>query len=158
MARTQARIGYRTKLQRSNGASPPEYYTVAEVRNVGGPSLSRDAPEATNMDSDDGWKEFVKGLKDGGEVSFEVNLLPGSENDDTPANLRLGHNATDGLLSDFSNDDTVDDWRLVFPGTGSPPVSWDFAAILTGFETDEPVDDVMTGSCTLKVTGKPELQ
>jgi len=158
MARTQARIGYRTKLQRSNGASPPEYYTVAEVRNVGGPSLSRDAPEATNMDSDDGWKEFVKGLKDGGEVTFEVNLLPGSENDDTPENLRLGHNATDGLLSDFNNDDTVDDWRLVFPGTGSPPVSWDFAAILTGFETDEPVDDVMTGSCTLKVTGKPELQ
>lgn len=158
MARTQARIGYRTKLQRSNGASPPDYYTVAEVRNVGGPSLSRDAPEATNMDSDDGYKEFVKGLKDGGEVSFEVNLLPGSENDDTPGNLRLGHNATDGLLSDFANDDTIDSWRLVFPGPASPPVSWDFDAILTAFETDEPVDDVMTGSCTLKVTGKPLLQ
>lgn len=152
MARTQARIGYKTYISLKRGTTEvPVWLKVAELKNVGGPSLSRDAPDATNMDSEEAWKEFVKGLKDGGEVTFEVNLIPASENTVT----HLGHNADDGLLSDFADDETVETWRIEFPPAGA--VTWTFPGILTSFEAGSPVDGIMTGSATFKVAGKPAL-
>ncbi len=157
MPNTQAKIGYQTYLEKYIPADTvPEpdvlahWLRVMEVRNVGGPTLSRDAPEATNMDSPNGWKEFIKGLKDGGEVTFEVNYLPATENTST----RLGHNATDGVMADFGNDDTVDIWRVYI---SKFDIAMNFHGILTGFEMDAPVDDVLTASATFKITGEPEL-
>lgn len=157
MPKTQAKIGYETFIEKYVAATiapdpvvAAHWLRVMEVRNVGGPTLARDAPEATNMDSPDGWKEFIKGLKDGGEVSFEVNYLPATENTTT----RLGHNADDGLLGDFDNDETTDLWRVLI---SKFDIAMNFFGILTGFEPDAQVDDVLTGAATFKISGKPEL-
>ena len=144
---TQARIGYGTLLERRTAVGSPTdtYQLLAERVTLTGPGLSRDAPEASNMDSPEAWKEFIPGMKDGGEIQIEGNWIPkhASQAPDT------------GLLSEFSSD-VFGHWRLTFPD-GSPETEWEFDAILTNFEPTMPTDDKMTFSATLKITGKPTL-
>lgn len=135
---TQATLGFGVILQR-NGVS------VAEVKNVSGPSISRGSVEVTHHQSPDQWSEFIKGLKDGGEVSFDINYLPGNAT----------HDASTGLLSDFANDSTIDTWAIVFPDPGN--TTWSFPGFLTAFAPANPTDDAFTASVTLKVAGKPTL-
>lgn len=133
---TEAMLGYGVTLTRNAVA-------IAEISNVGGPSLSRDSVDVTHHASPDRWREFIKGLKDGGEVSFDINHIP-----DNPT-----HDATTGLLSDFANDTTIDTWGMTFPdGT-----VWTFPGFLTNFEPQGPVDDKLAASITIKVAGKPTL-
>jgi predicted secreted protein len=145
MAASRARIGYGTLLQRRLSTSPDVWQTIAERVTIGGPGMSRDAPDVTHMDSDDGWREFIAGLKDGGEISIEGNFIPEDES----------HNAETGLLSEFSSDVRMR-WQLVFPGE-SPRVTWGGEGILTNFEPGMPVDDKIEFSATIKVSGKPTL-
>ncbi|MFJ9382029.1 phage tail tube protein, partial [Streptomyces sp. NPDC101455] len=80
-----------TQLKRdSNGAGT--FVAVANISDVSGPSRSRDAIEVTAHDSPDNYREFVKGLKDGGEVEITINYDPGD----------VTHQALD---ADFEEDD-----------------------------------------------------
>lgn len=118
---------------------------IAEVTHIGGPGLARDTLEATHHKSPAMWREFIKGLKDGGEVSLDLNFLP----------FNTTHNAATGILSDFNNDTTIAAWVLTFPDSGA--TQWAFNGIVTGFEPDEPFDDKLVASVTIKVTGQPTL-
>ena len=72
---TNAAIGHGTLWKRGNGASPTEAFaTVAEVTAISGPGISRDTIDATHMESPDRFREFVGGLRDGGEVTVTLNL------------------------------------------------------------------------------------
>lgn len=133
--RTQAMIGYNTLFQTGNDASPQTFTTLAEVTGITPPSIARDTVDATHMQSPDKWREFVMGLKDGGEVSVEMNY--------TKANMAA-------VMAEFDSD-VIKDRRIVFPD-GSV---WDFAAGCTGFEPEAPVDDKIVASATFKVSGKP---
>lgn len=120
---------------------------IAEVTNIGGPGLARDTLEATHHKSPNMWREFIKGLKDGGEVSLDLNFLP----------FNSTHNASvsTGLLADFSDDTTISTFVLTFPDSGA--TSWTFPGIVTGFEPASPFDDKLTASVTIKVSGQPTL-
>ena len=126
-------------------AGGTSWTTLGQVRNVGGPALSRDSVESTHHASPSYWREFLKGLKDGGEVSLEVVYDPADSS----------HNDANGILGDFSDDTTIPAWRLTFPDSGS--TSWTFDGFLTGFEPDIPFDDLMMTAVTIKVTGQPTL-
>jgi predicted secreted protein len=118
---------------------------VAEINDISGPSLSRDTIEVTHHQSTNRWREFIKSLKDGGEISFTINYNP----------VDTTHKTSTGVLADFANDTTVDTWSLVFPDSGL--TTWSFPAIVTGFEPKEPIDDRLTADITLKVAGQPTL-
>lgn len=134
-----------TLLKSGDGASPTESFTtIAEVTNIGGPNLSLDAIETTSHSSIGGWKEFIGGLLDGGEVSLEINYDP----------VGATHDASTGLIYDMINR-TVRNFELVFPDTGN--TTWSFSALVKAFEPSEPVDDKLTASVTLKVSGQPTL-
>jgi predicted secreted protein len=132
--------GFGTELQRGDGTTPTEVFTaLANVTNIGGPGLSRETIDVTAHDSPDAWMEFRGGLKDGGEVSVDINYDPAEH---------------DVLVADFEDEDPRN-YQLVFPDTGA--TTWTFAAILTGFEPEAPYDDKLAASLTFKVTGKPTL-
>lgn len=139
---TNAKIGHGTLFAiLSDSVSPADYVTVAEVTNITPPNLARDAVDATHTASSEGWREFIPGLKDAGEVTFEMNFVPSGA-------------STDLVLEAFNADDPVS-CKITFPDT--PPTEWTFSAICTGFEPEAPVDDKMVASVTLKLTGKPTL-
>lgn len=51
---------------------PLNFARVGGIRDVDGPSMSSDEVEVTTNDSPQQWKEFIAGLKDGGDISFDM--------------------------------------------------------------------------------------
>lgn len=139
---TSARIGYQTLYKSGNGASPEVFTTLAEVTGITPPAISRDTVDATHEESPGAWREFIAGLKDGGEVSLELNFIPGGT-------------AIAALMAEMDLDgpSALKNRQILFPD-GS---YFSFAGILTGLEPDAPIDDKMSASVTFKVSGKPSL-
>ncbi len=142
---TDGVFAHGTLLKIGDGATPTEVFTtVAEVTEIGGPSLEMESVDMTSHDSPDGWKEYVGGLLDGGEVSLSLNYLP----------AHATHDASTGMLKDMQ-DRTLRNFQLVFPDTGS--TTWAFSALITGFEPAAPHDDKLGADVALKISGKPTL-
>lgn len=143
---TEARIGLGFHVSRGDGASPEVFTDVAEVIDLSPPSMTKDQVEATHTDSPGGFREFIPGLKDGGEFSLTMNFLP---------NNATQGNASGGVLNDFLNETTTRNWRIQFPG--SPSMYWTFKASVIGFEPATPIDDRMTAVVSFKVAGAPTI-
>ncbi|MEW2383381.1 phage tail tube protein [Micromonospora sp. NPDC047707] len=131
--------GFGTQFQRGDGADPEVFTAIGNCTNISGPGLSRETLDVTAHDSPDAWMEFVGSLKDGGEVSLDVNYDPDKH---------------DALVADL-DDDEPRNYRLVFPTTAA--AQWAFGAVMTGFEPSAPYDDKLTATLTFKVSGKPVL-
>ena len=101
--------------------------------------LDVDQVEVTHMQSPNRYREFISGLLDGGEASFEMNFVPGSTSDDRIFELL---NLPTGVSRRRA-------CRISFPNG----VTWSFDAEVTGYEPDVPFDDAMTATVTLKVSG-----
>lgn len=135
---TEADIGHGTLFKSGNDASPQTFTTFGEVTSITPPGIARDAVEATHMQSPEAWREFIAGLKDGGEVSIEFNFKKASA---TALMTEMALSGGAALL----------DRLIVFPDTSQ----WDFRALLTGFESEAPVDDKISATATFKISGKP---
>jgi predicted secreted protein len=127
---------YGTLLARSTDAVT--FTTIAGVTELSGPSLSLNTIESTDMDSTGGYREFVGGLIDGGEVSVTINYD--------------NHTTHRSLLQDLTTR-AVRTFRITIPTT--PATVWTFTALVSGFTPSTPVDDKSTASITLKLTGQP---
>jgi len=127
-------------LERSDMDSNPTFTEIANVTSISGPSISRNVYDTTAHDSPDAYMEFIGGLKDGGELSFELNWDP--------------ENATHEALFSDLNDIVPRDYNLVLP---QDIATFAMTAILTAFDVGLPVDDKLTASVTYKITGKPTL-
>lgn len=125
--------------------TPGTYVTIANVTDISGPSRSREAIEVTAHDSANQYREFVKGLKDGGEVEITMNY--------SPAVSGSGH----GSLDDDFEEDTLRNYRVVvLPGEANQ-VTWTFSALITDLGDEFPHDDKMERTATFKISGKPTL-
>jgi predicted secreted protein len=126
-------------LKRGDGVTPTEgFVTIAKVTGVTGPEIERETYDVTAHDSADGWREFIGGLKDAGEVTINVNYDP---------------TVHDDLVADFE-DPKPRNYQLVFPGTLG---KWELKLILTGFSSEAPVDDKLSAEIKFKVSGKPTI-
>lgn len=114
---------------------------IALVYSVGGPSISKDAPETTDLS--DSWRTFSpSAVRDGGEITLGVRFLPTNS---TQA-------VTTGLLYHLSNEVTPS-CTITWPdGT-----AYSFSAIVTGFDVSADLDSALDASVTMKVTGTPTL-
>lgn len=140
---TGAKIGTKTRFLREDPVDSGTFVAVAEVKSVGGPSLSRDAVEATTLESPDDYAEFIAGVKNGGEVSLVLNFRPEHASQGSSA----------GLYKDFE-DGTTRKWRLEWPQFSNTP-SLTFPGFLTGWEPTSAAKDLLTVAAKVKVTGKP---
>lgn len=128
-------------LRDSNGAG--SYTVIANVSDLAGPSRSREAIEVTAHDSPHQYREFVKGLKDGGEVTLTLNYDPGEST----------HTALD---ADFEEDELRNYQIIVLPGEADEH-TWTFSGLITDLSDSFPVDDRMEREVTFKISGKPTL-
>ncbi len=119
--------------------------TVAGVTNIGGPGLTLETIDVTNHSSASAWREFVGGLKDGGEISVDIVFDPAAA---------THKNASGGLLYLLTTRASAS-FTITFPDAA--PTTWTFAAFVTSFEVGAPVADGLTASVTLKITGAPTL-
>lgn len=117
---------------------------IGNCTDLGGPERSRESLETTAHDSADQYREFIPGLKDGGEVTLTLNYDP--------------TNATHELLDDDFDEQVVrDDYGIVVLPDTEDEVTWELSAFITDLSDSFPHDDKMEREVTLKVTGKPVL-
>jgi hypothetical protein len=141
-------LGLGTLLQVGDGAATEAFTTIAKLTSIKGPKLTRETKESTHMESEGGYKEYLGGLLDGGEITFEGDYVP--------RDVTHGATSGTGLFSQFDSALVgTHNCKMVLPGT--PTASWAFVGIFTSLETSEPVDDKMTISGTIKISGKPVL-
>ena len=134
---------YGSKLQIGDGAVSEAFADVAEILELTPPSMSRDDIDVTSHNSSDGYREFIAGMRDGGEVSFKANWLP----------TNATHDNTTGLLESF-NDNASHNWKIILP---SSLITISFVGFLTAFEPDLPLEEQAQLSGTIKVSGKPTV-
>jgi predicted secreted protein len=129
------------KLQRGDGATPTEAFaTIAEVTSISGPNESAASIDVTSFDSTS--REYIAGLRDGGEVSIEFNFVG---DDVSQAGLRADF--ASGAKRNFTID--LDDATA----TLTVASKYAFAAVVTALGANFAVDDKITGSATLKISG-----
>jgi len=112
---------------------------VVEVNTVGDIDLTADDIEVTHYTSDDGYKEYIQGLRDGGEVTVEGNFVP------TDAGQA-------SLITDFEAG-TKRTAVVTLPNAAAS--TWTFTAYVKGFTQSSPIGDKLGFVATLKISGKP---
>jgi hypothetical protein len=137
MSETQASIGYGSVVEMADVATPTVRTYIGEVKSITPPSDSTDTPDGTHMQSPNKTREFVEGLTDPGEFSFETNLVVGSASD---RYLMVAKGKKKIVTQTFPSGH-----QLIFTG------------IRSGYEKAVPLDDVMTATVTMKVSGEPVL-
>ena len=139
MPASEAMLGYGSVFEVANENSPNDFTAMAEVTNITPPHADVDQVDVTHMQSPNRYREFIDGLIDAGECSFDINFVPGNATDDRLFELL-------GLPTGVTN---ARNCRISFPnGT-----TWSFLGTLTGYEPDVPTDDKMTATVTFKVSG-----
>lgn len=128
--------GIGTVFSRYTGSA---FVAIAGVKDFSGPSATRETYDATDFDSEDGYREFVSGLRDGGEVTFTFNF-------DKTGYL--------SLKSDFESDDLVG-YKLTLPDSAATEI--EFYGMVTGLPLNLPLDDIATIDVTIKVSGNIEV-
>lgn len=130
---TNALIGYGIVVEMSTPAAPTTWIPIAEVYSASPPVDTYDQVEATHYLSPGRRREYITGLVDGGDIPLEMNYIPGSATD-------LFFLAIGSALRNV---------RITF-GNG---VVYTFQALLKSYAPSTPVDDRMTMTATMKVTG-----
>lgn len=114
---------------------------VSEVLSLTPPSPTRDTIDTTTHDSTGDYREFISNLIDAGEATVLIHYNPGSA-DDVLLNAALAA----GDLRAFAID-------LNRPGGGTQQRIAGSALLTSYASADVVIDDKMTATITLKVSG-----
>lgn len=131
MAESEGMIGYGSKLSYSETSISGPWTEVAEVLECPPPSPEVDEAELTHQQSPDYYREFVATLIDPGDTEITLNY--------TPASHELAMTKIRQSIW----------WRIELPdGT-----TFDFKAYVKSVSNENPIDDRITFSITLRVSG-----
>lgn len=143
---TDARIGWGGKLLVSTDNTEANLTELSEVREVNFPQEEVDEHEVTHLASPNRRKEFIAGMRDGGEFTATLNYVPGS--------------ATDLLLSAALEDGTTRKVRMVIPddsGTGTADWNHTISAFVKRYSPDTMSPNApMSATVTFRATGALE--
>ena len=115
---------------------------VGGLTSIGGLELTSDTIDVTTLDSEGGYREFINGFKDAGEVAVEGFFYGGTD---------VGQKAMYTLFESGASEE----FTIAFPvETGA---SWEFDGIVVGFSTSVDLEDPLSFSGTIKVSGKQKL-
>lgn len=129
-----------TKAKASKGlVLEREGVAIAEITSISGPNGTLAAIDATSHDSLSA--EYIPGMPDAGEISFDFNWV--------------GSNAPQQALEADREDEVVSSYVLTLNDHATTKSTWSFDALVTSFSLNAGgPSDKLSGSCTLKLTGK----
>ena len=115
---------------------------IGGLTSIGGLELSSDTIDVTTLDSSGGYREFINGFKDAGEITVEGFFLGAKD---------AGQQALYTLFESGASEE----FEIVFPTEAG--ASWEFTGIVTGYSTSADLEDPLAFSGTIKVSGAPTL-
>jgi predicted secreted protein len=125
--------GVGTTFKRSNMLSSASFTAIAEINNIKGPDKKRASIDVTSLDSAGGYREFIPAFRDGGQVVLEMNFTRAGFMD---------------MNDDFESED-IQDYQINLPDS----TTLDFSGYVTDLGMAVPLDDKVTASVTIKVSG-----
>lgn len=135
---TEAQIGLGTEFWLDNNAGTPVLTKLGEIISVTPPNPQTAEVEATHMGSPNRRREYIAGLIEDGEGTFEMNYVPGS--------------ATDVLIRAAQASGLAKNYKIVIPdGAGTWEVTGQ--CIVRGYSRSLPIDNRMTATLTVRFTG-----
>lgn len=134
---TWGRIGFGSVLAVTTTTAETN---VGAVRNIDGPNVVFNDADTTTLDSSSNYRTFIQGLGDPGELTFDL----------IASTTHLSHKR----IAFYMNNRTAAKTWSVYHGSSAGDVDT-FSAYVKGMTRAIPLDDVITYSVTLKVTGKP---
>jgi predicted secreted protein len=114
---------------------------VGGLTSITGVEVSAETTEVTALDNQDGYREYLGGFKDGGEVPVEGYLD--------------GEDEGQNKMFEALEDQAVHDFQIVFPKAIGK--TWSFKGVVTKFATAAALQDAIKYSGSIKVSGKPTL-
>ena len=113
---------------------------IGGLSSIGEVAVSSDEIDVTTLDSADGYKEILQGIKDGGEVALSGHYVTG---DVGQVELRTGFGSGD-----------IDEAVITFPDNTTVT----FDAFVKGFSIGAAeVNGAVGYGATLRITGAPEV-
>lgn len=109
---------------------------VAEINSIAGPTFSRNIIDVTALDSPGGYKKFIAGMRDAGEVTLNMNFL------------FAGWAAMKG---DFESN-VAKEYSIVLPDTTATTLTFDGLVTAMPFAAITP-DEKISLDVTIKITG-----
>jgi len=132
---SNAFAGVGTKFQRGNGASAETFADIAEVNSIEGPGMTRERYDTTSLDTSGGYRTYIGGFRDGGEITLTMNFVP------TDYDL---------FLTDYE-DDEAHNYKIIWSDPGAATMT--FSAFVMNIPISTVADDKVTATITLQVTG-----
>ncbi len=136
---TDVIAGIGTLFQLATIASPTNFVTVGRVISISGPQLSAERIEITTLDSTGGYKEYIGGLKDGGEIQLELYWKKSD--------------AKQVILRDAVNSGAVLPFKIEWPD--SPATTVTGSIIVSSFGMNTAANEGVKATVTCKLTGSP---
>ena len=132
---SKAISGVGIQLRRYN-TSTHEWEAIAEILSFDGPNKKRDTIDVTNMDSAGGYKEFIGGFRDSGELKCPMNFTRDSYD----------------LMNDDFESNTKQTYELAIPDDDNTTLSFLGMVIDLGFKAD--TNKQITADVSIKVSGQ----
>lgn len=129
-----------TIIKIGNGANPEVFNDIGQIKDISGPSFELGTEDASHHGST--WREYVPTLLDAGEISFEIAFDPDDATHYSETAGSLWHTMSNRIKRNF---------KLVLPDPNAFEIA--FAAYVTSFELNEPVEGLLTANITLRLTG-----
>lgn len=128
-------IGYGAEL---SVATTTGTLDIAQIRSISGPDSEADMVDTTTMDSSTNYRTFIQGLADPGQVTLEL-VYDGTS---------VGH----ARLETYQENMTSKVYTISYPTSAN---TQSFTAYVQSLSVEIPLDDLITQSVTLKITGDP---
>jgi predicted secreted protein len=110
---------------------------ISDLSSISSPSMTTEEIDVTTLDSQGGFREFIAGFSDPGEVSISGFFVPGNP----------GQAA---LMTAFMNK-TIEEFEILYPPELG--VSWAFDAYVSAFQVTSETESAIGFEATLRVTG-----
>jgi hypothetical protein len=127
--------GTGTVLSRGDGTSPEAFVAVGDIISIAGPAITKEEIDVTTLDS--AAKEFLGGLDDPGEMTFELNWNP--------------QDAQQVLLRDDAEGNTKVNYRVVWNDVSATTV--DFNGEVMEYSINTEANDAVKASVRIKING-----
>lgn len=115
---------------------------IAGLTSITAPEKTADTLDTTTLDSDGGYRTFIPGFKDGGEVSISGHFDPSD----------VGQSSLDTAFEAG----VTESFEIIFPAAMG--ASWVFKGVVTSYKGgDAELEDLLSFEATIKVSGKPVL-
>jgi hypothetical protein len=136
-------IGVGVEVHRAPANDPTAFVELLLVRDMSLPQPTFDEVESTHQKSPGRTREFIAGLKDPGEASFENSWVPNS--------------ATDQLLSDAFLVGEVTPWQFKFPINDTTLLVWSFFGWVKAYQPASPLGELKMSNTTLRLSGSTSI-